>query len=1777
MMEGLYSRLYFDVSSQLTEHQISNESNRGGARAPLPLKSDQWGGIKGIPTDGGDPGGLQTDSRPDSRADKARLGLVDPFAPPAILHLAFSPSLSSQVASGGDNVAKAVRVCAAACGQKNLSDSESMLRCQQQMERRLSSWINITDMPNPANVSPHHHSSFPSPASAAQLADEPCDGKDYISQQEGIIGALTLHGGERLLDNESILALYSSLFLELLIQADHFPLQCAVVRFESFQTAVVVQLLLLVCEHQAASTLAYPDRSEIARFTHVSIHIFEVEHLAAAFIPTFGWGIIAHLRVLRQMLQLDDLLAAPRDQVFEREDVVELFGGDPLAFHWAAALLDDPRQDAAGAEDVTAREKGGIRKRSGAPEEQHKGLESPKSLEALGGAAWTGASTSPDFDSTNCLRLPLGERTEKYALVTFIQLLRVTFLAPASSILLDELKQQMASDREHRLTSEHICFLVNESSGEQLFTFLSRPECSAQACNFPSLEAHNIKYYTDKARRQISLQLNQNFIVASIFLQSSFLHLNTEKDKDSVPSAGEILPCRSFTRLFALTLVNFTDRAEPNSAGSLNNCLIDGCPPETLLPQRLLLDKAVSGPLGTSMTQHRSWQRTLAITGGLNPVDRLLSLGQTPEFLYCVWLYTVGRCERLQKLGEIQLHRCHLLITLSQQEALRRVGYHNSAFHPLSCRRRRRYASYTANQPSFGLLCCSEPIKGRVCAADTPERHYTSHIQGRNHSVHKQLDESHICPWQLKMTLLWKRLVVLSIIDCLTVSLAEEAKFLGPSWKREPEDLILPIHSPEQEALLTCEASGVPSPQYRWSLNGTLIDLLGDERRRLSGGNLIITSLDRDQDSGLYQCTASNSRGSILSRRATLQFAYLENFKTQTRSAVNVREGQGVVLLCGTPSYSGELTFTWVFNEFPYFVQQDSRRFVSQETGNLYIAKVEPSDVGNYTCVVNNTITKERVFSSPTPLVLRNDGAMGEYEPKIELHFPDTIPAAKGSVLKLECFALGNPVPRISWRRTSDVSFPSKVKQKNSNAILEIPSFQQEDTGTYECLAENSRGKNAVRGRLSFHATPHWLQTMADTALSIEENLFWECKANGKPKPSYSWLKNGETLTPEGRVQIENGALSISSLNLADGGMYQCVAENKHGIIYSSAELMVLASAPSFSQDYLTRVLKARSGTDVSLDCRPRASPRAISLWKRGNEILQRNERIYLFPNGTLKITNVTKRDGGMYTCIAKNQFGTASTTARLIITEATRVSQGPGSSEITVGESIVLPCQVTADPALDVAFSWAFNGQPIDFHQDADHFERVGGSFSGDLMIRNIQLNHGGKYVCLVDTDVESLSTDAILVVKGPPSPPDLVVVEEVTDSTAQLSWSPGQDNGSPITGYATQARTPFTVGWQAVDTVPEVINGNTLTATVVGLNAWVEYEFRVLASNIVGIGEPSPPSTKIRTEDAIPDTAPTDVGGGGGTKSELVITWEPVPEELQNGEGFGYIIAFRSVGMVTWTRVVISAPSLTRYVYRNDTIPPFSPFSVKVGAFNNRGEGPFSTIATVFSAEEVPSVAPGKLSAKSLSAADIEVTWEPLVSIAERVLGYEVVYWEDDTKPDTVGKMRITGNSTAVNVSNLQGNTPYYLAVCAFNTAGSGPQSVPVNVTTKKPPPGQPPQNVEWNLIGSQLILQWDPVIALETESEVTGYIVLYRRHGNNDMLSIITTKTTLELTLNPNDNYVIQIKTISEGGLGEGSEPIHIHQLSMGARGSRVGRLCSLSLSPLLICALSTLSAS
>ncbi|KAM6176593.1 contactin-4 isoform 4-T4 [Erethizon dorsatum] len=908
------------------------------------------------------------------------------------------------------------------------------------------------------------------------------------------------------------------------------------------------------------------------------------------------------------------------------------------------------------------------------------------------------------------------------------------------------------------------------------------------------------------------------------------------------------------------------------------------------------------------------------------------------------------------------------------------------------------------------------------------------------------------------MRLPWELLVLQSFMLCL----ADDYTLHGPVFIQEPNHVMFPLDSEEKKVKLNCEVKGNPKPHIRWKLNGTDVDIGMDFRYSLVEGSLLINNPNKTQDTGTYQCIATNSFGTVVSKEAKLQFAYLENFKTRTRSTVSVRRGQGMVLLCGPPPHSGELSYAWIFNEYPSY--QDNRRFVSQETGNLYIAKVEKSDVGNYTCVVTNTVTNHKVLGPPTPLILRNDGVMGEYEPKIEVQFPETVPTAKGATVKLECFALGNPVPTIAWRRADGKPIARKARRHKSNGILEIPNFQQEDAGLYECVAENSRGKNVARGQLTFYAQPNWIQKINDIHVAMEEKVFWECKANGKPKPTYRWLKNGEPLLTRDRIEIEQGTLNITIVNLSDAGMYQCVAENKHGVIFSSAELSVIAAGPDFSRTLLKRVTLVKVGGEVVIECKPKASPKPVYTWKKGRDILRENERVIISEDGNLRIINVTKSDAGSYTCIATNHFGTASSTGNLVVKDPTRVMVPPSSMDVTVGESIVLPCQVTHDHSLDIVFTWSFNEHLIDFDKDGDHFERVGGDSAGDLMIRNIQLKHAGKYVCMVQTSVDRLSAAADLIVRGPPGPPEAVTIDEITDTTVQLSWRPGPDNHSPITMYVIQARTPFSVGWQAVSTVPELIDGKTFTATVVGLNPWVEYEFRTVAANVIGIGEPSRPSEKRRTEEAQP------------------------------------------------------------------TRPPASIF------------------------------------ARSLSATDIEVFWaSPLGKNRGRIQGYEVKYWRHDDKEENARKIRTVGNQTSTKITNLQGSALYHLAVKAYNSAGTGPSSATVNVTTRKPPPSQPPGNIIWNSSDSKIILNWDQVKALDNESEVKGYKVLYRWNRQSSTSVIETNKTSVELSLPFDEDYIIEIKPFSDGGDGSSSEQIRIPKISNSyARGSgaSTSNACTLS---------------
>lgn len=970
----------------------------------------------------------------------------------------------------------------------------------------------------------------------------------------------------------------------------------------------------------------------------------------------------------------------------------------------------------------------------------------------------------------------------------------------------------------------------------------------------------------------------------------------------------------------------------------------------------------------------------------------------------------------------------------------------------------------------------------------------------------------------------------------------------GPVFEEQPSSVIYPEGLSEGKVTLSCRARASPAASYRWLVNGTEVPLGLDTRYTLVAGSLVISSPEPSQDTGSYQCLAINRCGTIISQAANVKFGYLHDFSPDNRNPQTAYEGTGMFMACQPPPHYPALSYRWFINDFPYFIKKDDPRwFVSQVTGNLYVAKAEPNDTGNYFCftTVNMDASTKSTFSKANQLTVVADANARKLAPSITVRFPADTYALAGHTALLECFAYGNPVPKIRWRKV-DSLLPSKASPSADGPMLILPDLSFDDEGLYECEAYNSEGSNKYQGRINVQAQPQWLQVMIDSEVEISSELHWSCVATGKPRPNVHWLRNGQPLTTQDRVEVNGPRLKISNLALEDSGMYQCVAENKHGTIYSTAELRVQVQVPDFRSNPVKKLIPAARGGEVMIECRPRAAPKPALFWSRGTELLINSTRVTVTPDGVLRIYNISRADEGKYTCFAENYLGKANSTGHLSVRDATKITLAPSNADINQGENVTMQCHASHDPTMDLTFTWALNGVPLDLeHPSGPYFRVEGKETIGDLLIVNTQLNQAGVYSCSAQTVVDSASSSAKLVVRGPPGPPGGLLVRNVAETFVELRWSRGYDNHSPIGKYVIMGRSSLSSEWKKMRTDPVNIEGNAEFAQVIGLIPWMDYQFQVIASNILGSGEPSMPSQTIRTLQAAPTVAPSGLGGGGGDRGELIITWTRMAREYQNGDGFGYVLAIKKKDPYSaWELVRVPHVESSRYVHVNSSQEPYSPFDVKIKAYNQRGEGPFSQIAVVYSAEEAPTVGPHSVNATPLTAFEILVSWDPVQQLSANgfIRGYEIRYWRQHEREAAADRVRIAGQESFARVSGLRPSTRYHVSVLAYNNAGTGPLSPRTTVTTRKPPPNRPPGNVSWKAQSSSLALRWDPVVALHNESAVLGYKVLYKQEGQTLLKVLDKTKTSLSLPLPQDYGYVVlEIRSWGDGGDGPAHEII------------------------------------
>ncbi|XP_014371017.2 contactin [Papilio machaon] len=993
----------------------------------------------------------------------------------------------------------------------------------------------------------------------------------------------------------------------------------------------------------------------------------------------------------------------------------------------------------------------------------------------------------------------------------------------------------------------------------------------------------------------------------------------------------------------------------------------------------------------------------------------------------------------------------------------------------------------------------------------------------------------------------------------------------GPFLTKEPVDTIYdPLRN--HYVQLTCIAGGFPAPTYKWfredyqvdKLVFTEIDPLLDSRFILSGGTLMIYNPNAETDNTQYHCTASNKFGTVRSESVRLSFGFIREFN-QKRPIESGNQYWGKVMSCDPPSYYPSVNFLWARNYFPNLVEEDKRLFVSYD-GGLYFSALETIDRGNYSCNVMSKVSDAGRNGPFFPLYVYPHSDYQQL--KFANNFPKVFPDAPvvGQEVRLECVSFGYPVPSYNWTRKNG-NIPRKAHFSNYDRVLTIPNVGVEDEGEYVCDVRNDRANIHNSVFLKVQAEPNFTIPLADKHMDNKGDLHWNCEAFGIPDVNYTWWKNGvklsmDTLEDEDRDRyiIQDNVLIIKFLDpTRDPGMYQCEAKNQLKAKYSTGQLRVLSLKPSFKKKPLESETYGSEGGNVTLRCNPEAAPKPTFTWKKDNIVIGAGGKRFITETGNLIIRQLSRDDEGVYTCVAKNQYGSDESRGRLIVLRTPRfLERLPPRITTQVGEVIFLHCNAEIDPILDTAYLWNHNGMRLKDESDmyADRRIKIDG---GELTIFDVSLSDVGDYECVVKSAIGRISSHTQLRIEGPPGPPGGLQIMNIGRSSITLEWTDSNSNGRPVTSYVLTGRTQWNSSWTVIsDNIGNIIevdryNGRKRAIINTALMPGSVYEFRVQAVNALGVGKPSAPSPQFSTLPDKPYQAPANVGGGGGKIGDLTITWTPLPPHLQNGPGIHYKIFWRRNG----TEVEFQSLLLKEYgnvgmhVVHVSLNYFYTPYNVKVQALNSLGAGPESEVATIYSAEDMPQVAPQQVYSRSFNSTALNVTWDPIDQSRDRLrgrlIGHRLKYWKQENKEEEcIYYLSRTTRNWAL-IVGLQPDTYYYVKVMAFNSAGEGPESERFLERTFRKAPQKPPASVNvWAVNPSTVRVVWRYVQPTDEEEPLIGYKVRVWEIDQdmstaNDTLVEVEQKLEAYVTnLTPGKSYNLRVLAYSNGGDGRMSSP-------------------------------------
>ncbi|XP_070610220.1 immunoglobulin superfamily member 10 [Erythrolamprus reginae] len=350
----------------------------------------------------------------------------------------------------------------------------------------------------------------------------------------------------------------------------------------------------------------------------------------------------------------------------------------------------------------------------------------------------------------------------------------------------------------------------------------------------------------------------------------------------------------------------------------------------------------------------------------------------------------------------------------------------------------------------------------------------------------------------------------------------------------------------------------------------------------------------------------------------------------------------------------------------------------------------------------------------------------------------------------IPCEASGNPQPTIHWTKISAGADASKNRHGNRfkilpNGTLSIQNVNIQDRGQYLCVAANQQGSDKLLVTLSVVTYPPRILGKSSKIITVHSGkpAVMKCASEGCPIPSITWVLANKTHISKFSIENEavslhsDGTLLIKKVTVYDRGIYTCRADNSVGSDTMAIRLQVIA-APPIILEHKKQLILETMGKSLKFPCTVKGDPHPTVHWvfPDGTEVKPLhffNDKVFLFPNGTLLIRNIISSDSGKYECIATSSTGSER---RVVILQVEHQDIIPRISttsqrwtQLNFGNRLLLNCSAIGEPKPRIM--WRLPSRAV-----VDQWHRMGSRIhvypNGSLAVESITEKDAGDYICV-------------------------------------------------------------------------------------------------------------------------------------------------------------------------------------------------------------------------------------------------------------------------------------------------------------------------------------------------------------------------------------------------------------------------------------------------------------